>query len=215
MRRRQLLGTTGIALTASTAGCLGFLTGQQPLSFAADPAVAADSTASEAGYETEGPKEKVITREYTAAGQTREVEVTNQITTYEKTIEMPLFGEARLGVFAAVSSPKVKIAGQTLNPLKDYTNRQLVGLLASEYESIENPTEVGERTVETLGSELTFTKYEATATVQGQDVDVFIHVGRIESGEDFVVPLGVYPKEKESQEQPNIISLTESLEHPA
>lgn len=214
MRRRQLLGGTGLALAAATAGCLGFVTGQESLSFAADPAVASEDTASETGYETEGPKERTESREFTVAGQTRRVEVTNQVTTYEKVVEAPILGEARLGVFAAVSSPKVEIAGQTLNPIEDYSNERLVELLASQYEGIKEPTRVGERTVETLGGELTFETYEATATVQGQDIDVFLHVGRTAHGDDFVVPVALYPKELEGEERPNVVSLTESLEHP-
>ena len=215
MRRRQLLGGTGLALATSAAGCLGFVTGKEPLSFAADPAVASEAAAGETGYETEGPKEQTESREFTVAGQTRQVEVTNQVTTYEKTVEYPVVGEARLGVFATISSPKVEIAGQTLNPIEDYSNKRLVELLASQYEGISDPSRVGERTVETLDGELTFQKYEATATVQGHDVDVFVHVGRTAHGDDFVVPVALYPKKLEDDERPNAVSLTESLQHPA
>ncbi|QLG62590.1 DUF6517 family protein [Halorarum salinum] len=215
MRRRVLLGGTALTLAAGTAGCLGFLTGEEPLSFEAEPAAAADGTASETGYETDGPRAETVTREFTAAGQTREVEVTNRITTYEKTVEVGTLGEAKLGVFAAIASPKVEIAGRTLNPIEDHSNDDLVELLASQYEGIEDPSAVDERTVETLGSETTFTKYEAVATFDGQEVDVYVHVGRVESGDDFVVAMGVYPRAMEDQEEPNVVSLAGSLEHPA
>lgn len=215
MRRRRLLGGTALVLASGTGGCLDLITGEESLSFEAEPAAAADGTADETGYETDGPRAETTTREFTAAGQTREAEVTNQITTYEKTVEVPVLGEARLGVFAAIASPKVEIAGRTLNPLEDYSNDDLVELLTSQYEGIEDPSAVDERTVETLGSETTFTKYEAVATFDGQEVDVYVHVGRVEDGDDFVVAMGVYPQEKEDQEEPNVVSLTESLEHPA
>ncbi|WP_313695687.1 DUF6517 family protein [Halorarum halobium] len=215
MRRRQLLGGAGIALTTATAGCLGFITGEQSLSFAAEPAVAAESTVGETDYETEGPQARTQTREFTVAGQTREVEVTNRITTYQKTVDNPLFGEARLAVFAAISSPKVTVAGQTLNPVEDYSNEKLVSLLTSQYEGLDEPTRVDGRTVRTLGSDVELDKFEATATVDGQEVDVYIHVGRTEHEDDFVIPMGMYPKRRESEERPTVVSLTESLEHPA
>lgn len=215
MRRRRLLGGTGIALATSTVGCLGVLSGKEALTFAADPAAAADDVAKETGYATEGPKAQTLSRTFSVAGQSREVEVTNQVTTYEKSIEAPLLGEARLGVFAAIASPKVSVAGRTFNPLADYSNDKLVGLLSSQYEGLNGPTKVGEHDVETLGSTTTFGIYEATATVKGQDVDVFVHVGRTTDGDDFVVPLGLYPRARKDRERPNVVALIGSLEHPA
>ncbi|PYZ03139.1 hypothetical protein C8039_15470 [Halogeometricum sp. wsp3] len=56
----------------------------------------------------------------TVAGQERHVVAKNQVTTYEKTLDLTIF-EAKLGMFTVISSPAVEVAGQTMNPIADYS----------------------------------------------------------------------------------------------
>lgn len=212
LTKRHLAGIA-LALLVVSSGCIGFLTGSEELTFEADPAATSESAASSAGYELNGTREQTVEREFTVAGQTRTVEAVNQITTYEKTIDVPVLGEAKLGVFTVVSSPAVEIAGKTFNPLGDYSNDQLVQLVASRYEGLSDVEQVSQRQVTALGTETTVTKYSATATFQGQEVDVFVHVTKLRDGEDYIVALGVYPQRIDDAEA--ILSMTRALEHPA
>ncbi|WP_435129528.1 DUF6517 family protein [Halobaculum sp. D14] len=204
MRRRTLLATVGSASVAALAGCSGATT------FRAKPAGVEQSAVNETGYEKKGTNDRTISR--TFAGQ--KVKVVNKVTTYEKTIDT-ILGSVRAGVFATVSTPAVELAGQTFNPVESYGTKKLVGLLASQYESIQNPTKAGETEVTILGSSHTVARYEATATFQGQELDVYIHVApAIEDGSDFVVPIGVYPKQNAEQERPNTMTLLKNVVHP-
>lgn len=198
--RRSLLAA--VPALALTSGCLDAL-GEDGLTFEAAPA----ETTPADGYEFAGVEEQTVTRTY--AGQ--DVEAVNKVTTYEKTLSIPLLGEANLGVFALLSTPAIEIAGKTFNPVADYSNDRLVELLTDNYEGIDDPRRVGGRTVTVLGSETDVTEYEATAEFDGQDVDVTIHLTKVRDGEDFVVPMGIYPRR--TDEEDNVLSMMRATDH--
>lgn len=213
--RRQLIGALGSAGIVATSGCLGILTGEEAYEQSASPVRASEGASQETGYELESMEEQTVEESFEVAGQERTVVATNWIATYEKSLEHPLLGETETGVFAAVSTPAFEIAGRTMSPVAEYSNRALVNLLASQYEQLEINEEVGTTTHSTLGSEVEVSKFDATATFNGQEIDVFVHVGSLQDGDDFVIPVGIYPQQREDQEEPNIETLIESLEHPA
>ncbi|QCJ48426.1 DUF6517 family protein [Haloprofundus sp. MHR1] len=211
---RREVATAALGALVASSGCLSFVTGQEALSFEADPALAEESVANDTGYELDGTEAQTITREFSAAGQTRSVEVTNQISTYEKSLNLSLLGEQKLGVFAVISSPAVEIASRTFNPLKDYGNEDLVQMLTSQYDGLSNVSEASSQTLTLLGTDTEVTKYDATTNVEGEQIDVFIHVTKVRHEDDFVIALGVYPQQM-SDEESNIVSLFESVQHPA
>jgi hypothetical protein len=155
----------------------------------------------------------VVEREFSAAGGTRTVEAANKVTTYEETIDIPLLGSAKLGIFTVVSSPAVEIGGETFNPIGDYSNDRLVRFIASSYDGLDGVERVSQRQITVLGTETTVTKYSATAPFQGEDVDVLVHVTKVRDGEDFVA-FGIYPQRLDGEEE-NVISMTRAAEHPA
>jgi len=211
--RRRFAGLVA-GSTLLTTGCLGVLTGEESYSESAQPARTAESTAGETGYEFAGTEEQVIEEEFEVAGQTRSVEATNYVSTYEKTMEVPVLGEAKTGVFAVVSTPAFEIAGRTLNPISEYSNAELVDLLASEYEQLEVREEVGTDELSILDTTVEVSKFDAVATFEGQEIDVFVHVGSFQHEEDFLVPVGIYPQDRENEEEPNVVALFENVTHP-
>ena len=96
----------------------------------------------------------------------------NRITTYEKTMSLGPLGERKIAVFAVVSSPAVEIGPKTFNPLADYSNEELVQLLAGQYESLDDVRKVSDRNITVLGTETKVTKFAAKATFSGKSVDV-------------------------------------------
>lgn len=211
--KRVVAAVLAVAMLTTTTGCIGFLTGQEALSFTAEPAVVDESTASNAGYSTDGPRVLSVNRTVSAAGQEREVIAENQVTTYRKTLDLGIF-EADLGVFTVVSTPAVEIAGQTMNPIREFSNRRLVSLVQDQYQGLSDIQEVSSRTITVQGQQTEVTKYSGTATVQGQEVDVYIHVTKYRDGEDFVVAIGVYPQRLGGEEE-NVLSMMRAIEHPA
>lgn len=211
--RRHVGGVVLVALMLSS-GCVGFIAGQEPLTFTADAATVAGSAAQDAGYESNGTRTQTIEREVTVAGQTRTVVAENKVSTYEKRVSVPLLGDAKVGVFSVIATPAVEVAGRTFNPVGDYSNDRLVNLVASRYDGVSDVQRVSDRTVTTLGAETTVTKYDAKARFQGRQIDVFVHVTKVRSGDDFVVAVGLYPQRLDREEE-NILSMVRALEHPA
>lgn len=212
MRRKALPALLAVLLVSS--GCLGFVTGEQSLEFEADPARTDESVASNAGYESNGTQSVRVERNLSVADVTRRVAVTNEVTTYEKSVEVPVVGSLRLGVFSIISSPAVEVAGRELNPIGDYDNDQLVGLVQSRYDGLSEVRRVSNRTISVLGSDTTVSKYAASTTVRGQQVDVFVHVMKVRHGEDFVVAVGVYPQRLDGEEE-NVLEMMRAIDHPA
>ena len=211
--KRVVAAVLAVAMLTTTTGCIGFLTGEEALSFTADPAVVDESAAESAGYSTDGPRVLSVNRTVSAAGQEREVVAENQVTTYRKTLDLGIF-EADLGVFTVVSTPAVEIAGQTLNPIGEFSNRRLVSLVQDQYRGLDDIQEVSSQTITVQGKQTEVTKYSGTATVQGRDVDVYVHVTKYRDGDDFVVAIGVYPQ-RLSGEEANVLSMMRAIEHPA
>ena len=213
MHRRRL-GAAALAVLLVTSGCIGFLTGEEAFVFEADPAVTDASVASDAGYQTEGPGERTVNRSFDVAGQSRTVRVVNQVTTYEKSLDLPVVKDVKLGVFSVISSPSVEIAGQEFNPLGDYSNDRLVEMVGSSYGGFSGVERVSSRTATVLGQETTVTKYAARAPVGGESVEVYVHVTKVRDGDDYVVALGVYPRQF-SGEEANVLEMMRAIEHPA
>ena len=206
--------TIALVLLVLTSGCIGFLTGEDALQFDAQPARTDESVASDAGYQLNDTRTITTNRTLEAAGQQRTVTVTNRVATYEKSLSLGPLGDAKLGVFAVLSSPAVEVAGETLNPIGDYDNDRLVGLLASNYGGLSDIEQVSNRSIQMLGSDATVTKYAATATFSGRQVDVYIHVTKVRHESDFVVAMGIYPQVL-SGEESNVLEMIRAVEHPA
>jgi hypothetical protein len=214
MVSRQHAAALGLAVLLMSSGCIGFITGSEAQTFEAEWAATSDSAASDAGYELNSTEAPTVERQFEVAGQQRTVEVVNKIATYQKTMDLGPLGERRVGVFAVVSSPAVELGPRTFNPIGEYSNEELVQLLASQYGSIDNVQTESSRNITVLGTETEMTKFSADATFAGTDVEVFIHVTKVRDGADFVVPVGIYPAQK-SGEAENVISMMEAVEHPA
>lgn len=202
--RRRFVGLAATSALVTGSGCMGVLQGKG-LRFQAKTAKTSPSN----GYELQSVKKQPVKRKF--AGQT--VTAVNEVATYEKTLQIPLLGSAKLGVFALISTPAVSIAGKTFNPVEGYSNDKLVGMVASNYDNIKNPSQVGSTSLSMLGSSTTVSKYEASATFDGQQMPIYIEVTKVRAGDDFVVAVGVYPKQLDESDA--IHSMMASTEHPA
>ncbi|MFD1597746.1 DUF6517 family protein [Halobellus rarus] len=213
MSNRRALAAVAVALLLATSGCIGLLTGEEPLTVSADPAAVEESAAREAGYELNDTRTLEVNESFEVAGQERQVVATNHLTDYRKSVELGPIGEADVGVFTVVSTPAVEIAGRTLNPIGSYSNARLIQFVQEQYSGMSDIERVSEQNVTVQGTETTVTKFSATATIEGQEVDVFVHVTKYRDGDDFVLALGVYPQQLDGEEE-NVLSMMRAIEHP-
>lgn len=200
---RRAVGALTVAGVAGLAGCSG------ATSFAAD---FAETDTGDTGYEQTEQREPTMTR--TFAGQ--EVDITNTVTEYRKEIEIPILGgSSDVGVFAAFTSPQVSVAGQTFNPLSNMSTQEIAQRFQQRFDNMSDVSQESEEEVDQLGSTRTVTKLSATVTVDGNDVPVFVLISNFNHESDVVVPMGIFPQQREDEEGANIRQLLANLSHPA
>jgi len=210
---RNVVAAVAVAVMMTTAGC-GFILGNDPVEFSASPATVSDEAVDETGYEETNVSEQVISREFEVADQSREVQVTNQLAKYERQLDLPQpIGSKRGGVFVALASPKVEVLDQTFNPLDDMSERDILERFETQYEGITVGERVGTQEVSALGAERELVKFAGTATLAGNEVDVYIHAAKIEHGDDFIAVVAIYPQQVDSEEEGKVVTMMENLEH--
>jgi hypothetical protein len=153
-----------------------------------------------------------VNRSFTVAGETRNVSVTNHVAAYQRAVDLGPLGSEPFARFTVLSTPEVEIAGRTLNPVGGLSDRELATRFQSQYDSIENVRFAGNRTVEVLGEGRTVSRFDATTTVAGTEVDLALHVAKFRHGEDFVVAIGVYPARLDG-ERARVETMLRGVEH--
>lgn len=196
---RMPLAVVAVVVLVAGAGCLGFLSGSEPLEFAATPATVADSATADTGYQEKRVEAQPLEREVTVAGQTRTVKVTNHVAVYTREADLGPLGQQELGTFVALSTPEIEVLGRTFNPVGDMSNRELLGQIQGNYQGLQIGDRVGATSVQLLGQSTTLETYDGTATAQGQSVDVRIRIAKVTHEGDFVVVVGIYPTQLEGE----------------
>lgn len=212
VKRRTLLRGSVIAGIPLMGGCIGFLAGAEPLEFSATRATVAPQALDETGYSKNSVESDTITRTVSAAGQAREVRVTNWIAEYGRTVDLGPVGEQDLGIFAVVATPKVEVLGRTFNPVADMSTRELLQQIQSEYQKLEIGERVGSRDTTVLGDDVAVDRFKGAATFEDLEVELFIRVTTVDHGDDFVIPIGIYPQ-RLPDEDDRVFRLLDGIQH--
>ncbi|WP_323171344.1 DUF6517 family protein [Natrialba sp. PRR66] len=209
MKRRTLLSGLGVAGLTSLSGCLG-LVGMAH--HEASPAGVDASVRNDTGYEQTTIDEFTVEREVGVSIATETVVITNYMTEHEKAVDMGPLGEQRGAVFIVLTTPQVNALGSQFNPVEDMSTDELVELVASNYDDIGSVSFVEETSVTVFDQSTTQSRYTAEASFQGQPVDVALHVSEaIETDDDLLVTVGVYPNEFDWSEEEQIFSLMDGV----
>lgn len=206
---KRVSGTLLLVGLLVTSGCLGFITGEEALTFQSGQASVSQQALSETGYEETRAEEQVVRRNFSG----RQVKVTNQVVEYKRQATLPVLGTQEFARFTVLATPKVDVAGQTFNPLAKMSNRELAQQLQEKYETIRNVEPKGNRSVTVLGESVTVSKFSAKATtVGGNQMDVYLHIAQAKTDNDFVIAIAVYPQNLEG-EQAKVDTLLEGIQH--
>lgn len=209
MRRRALVA--GLPATVLLSGCMDLITGDEAR-FEAETAVVADDVAADTGYEEVSVETQRMERTFDQVDRT--VVVINSVAEYARSVDIgPLSGE--LARFTALSTPQITVVpGQPANPVGEMDNRELAETFQSEYSDVSDVEHVGDREVQMLGDSVEVSQFSARARTQaGESTDVYIHIAKTESGDDFLVAVGVHPQELDDQDE--VDQLVGGIEHPA
>lgn len=188
MRLRRTGAVLAVCLFLSVAGCTGLLLEEESAFVAGDANV---TEADELAYTHNTTQWQNVTRSVEAAGQEREVTVSNRA---ELFVNRTADGSPG-AVFVVVSSPQVQFAGQELNPVADWSQRDLLREFSGEFDQYGNLTDVEEREtrqVTMLGTEADVRVFNAT--MEGDDGtshDVVVSVAKVKHEGDYVVAIGI------------------------
>lgn len=209
--RGTLLAGLVVALVVAS-GCLGVITGSQPAVFTASRATVSDAALGQTQFQYKGTQTRWLNRTVTVAGQQREVNVSNQISSYERPVGTGANG-VTFGIFVVVATPQAQIAGQALNPIGRMSPREMVDQLASGQADVSNVHRVDDRTLTVLGTDTQVVRFGGDIQRAGQRIPVYLEVTRVGDGGDFVVALGAYPQATADQVRPDITTLFQGVTH--
>jgi hypothetical protein len=207
---RRLLAVLALAGLVTLSGC-ALITGGT-LEFSAQPATVSGDAQSEAGYDLVGVNAQTVNRTVDVLGMERTVSATNHVATYERDLAVATSGA--MGTVVVFSTPEMSVAGQSVNPVGSMSPRQLLTAVSTGQGGVSNVEERGNRTVSVLGEDATVTVFDATRSVAGQEVEVTVHLLRVDHGGDHVVGLAVHPSVIDA-EQAGVDAMFEGIEHTA
>ncbi|MDZ7730136.1 MAG: DUF6517 family protein [Natrialbaceae archaeon] len=168
LSRRTALAGVATGTIASTAGCLGFIMGDD-LEFVASPAGASESALNETGYsEVENTtEEQVETVEFVVE---RDVKVGYSAIAYG--MESPADIDFGYGSLAVLATPNASVLGRSVNPIADMDSRELMAEVASQADSERSmdpsePKRIETRTMTILGEDREVDVFESTQGIEG------------------------------------------------
>jgi hypothetical protein len=211
LSRQAGIGVVLVLLLAS-AGCVGFLTGSEPLGFAANATEVDDATLEETDYRLAHSASPNSTQNVTVGGQTRQVVVSSELRRYNRTVAL---AEGIEGDFARVTvftSPAATVAGTSVNPIGSLSDERLVRRFVGASSGLANVEFRSNRSVEFLGESRTVSEYAATRSMGGVRTNATIHLATVEHDGDFVTVVAVHPEAVE--ERSRVDALLAGLRHP-
>jgi hypothetical protein len=197
--RRRTLWCLVVLLSIALAGCGGAggdATPSPPLTGTATPAELSTAIREETGFveTTRAGGQLNTTISATIQGDvelrtTRDVSVTTASVGYRRTGEGP---PAAFGTYSVPVVEPFERADLVKNPAEGLSTATLVTRAQRTY-GIAETTEIGTGTVTLLGTETAATRAEATATAEGETVDVVVTVATVRHEGDYVTAVVVVP----------------------
>jgi hypothetical protein len=213
-QRRQTAATVVVALLVLSAGCTELVFNERA-EYTASEAGVSDDGLEETGYQHADTQEQTIEESFEVGGVSRTVVATNWVATYEKSMELQ--GQQQEAArFAVVSTPAIEILGKSFNPVESMSHEELLSQfqdqLSGEYEGLDDIEYVESRDEVILDEEAEVSTFKTTAQMEGEDVELYIHVTTVSHEGDLIVAVGAHPAAF-GQERTNTYTLMQAIEH--
>ena len=213
MVRLRALGI-GVAFVVllGNAGCLGFLTGDQPLEFTANATEVDNETLAETEYRLAGSESPNRTLNVTVGGQTREVVLSSEVKRYNRTVAVAPDVEGDFARMTAYTTPAPTVGGRSVNPVSEWSTERVIRRLVRSSSQLSDVEFESNRSVEFLDRERTVSTYSATQSLNGTEANVTIHLATFEHDGDYVVVVAAHPERVD--EHSRVDALLAGLRHP-
>lgn len=216
MASRRLATVLAVTLLFASAGCIGFITGEEALTYSAERATVADGALGDGatGYTESSVERRTVEPDGEELGiGNRTIIVENWVAQYEKQDD---FIDETVGVLAVVSTHEVDVVGQPSNPVRNMSEGELLEQITGQYETPYGTLSDAERTetlrATMLGQETEVGVFTTTTQFAGREVEVNLYVTMVKHGDDYVIAIGGHPTQL-PDERDNILELIENVEH--
>jgi hypothetical protein len=207
------------ALLVLSGGCVGLVDGDG-LAFESTPADVSDATLVDAGYDRLDTRAVSINRTVPVEGSNTSVELTNWVSSYEKSVQIPgASATPASGAMFLITTPAVTVAGTSLNPVAEFSNEALVRFVF-EYANSQlaagsagEVTTVSERPVSLLNQSVALNKFRTSVQMGGQGVDVTIQMAKVEHEGDIVIFVTLYPQALDASEDDVTAGIVNGVTH--
>ncbi|WP_254809964.1 DUF6517 family protein [Natronosalvus amylolyticus] len=213
MDRRTALAAGCTGLVSATAGCIGFVLGDESLEYIAEPILPSEPALERTGYELSdqgwlGIGETIGERDIGAAAWSGTY--TNDVTIQGQSQEA--------AIFACLSMPKIEVAGSPINPFADMTPRELLEEFGdevdSEFDDIAQPQPTGDSfSLPMLGEARIIEEFISETRIQGEPIELLLWITTFTHRDDVIIVFGGFPRQL-ADEGVLIEDLMESVEHP-
>lgn len=213
MKRRTVLAGVGTIGLAGLAGCLDAVGMAR---HEASPAGVEQPVREATGYQMTAIEEVGIEEELEFEIYSEKIAVTNYLTEHEKAVDLDL-GEnelvrQRAATFTVLTTPQISIPGFEFNPLDGMSSQELIDLVQDSYDDVSGVEHAEDDEIEILDQTTTRSRFTADAEVAGAELEVDIHVTEaVETDDDLLVTIGVYPVQVRSEEEENVFALMEAI----
>ncbi|KYH26807.1 hypothetical protein HAPAU_19150 [Halalkalicoccus paucihalophilus] len=207
---RRAFGAGVLAGLAGTAGCLGFVRGEDALAFEAVGVRPSDGTLAETGYRHTSTETEPLSETIEIGNTTRELELENVVVECDRGVDLGVLGTVRAATFIAFAAPQFEVLGRTFHPGERVDPRRIATELGSNYDDLSIGEEVAQWELTVFDETADVSTFEGRAAVGGTELDVHAHVGTATNDEDFVIFVGAHPRRLKG-ERTRVATLAESL----
>ncbi|MFD1587620.1 DUF6517 family protein [Halorientalis brevis] len=225
---KRILALGGLITLLALSGCVGFITGES-LVFEASPAAVSNSSAAESGFTLQQYNETNLNQTVAVFGVEREISLSFHQAIYAKRLPGNLTREdvdrstlskepqpnqsLQPTVVTVVSVPDAQVFGQSVNPLVQLPNDELVERFGGGSDgSVSNLEQESERSVQMLGSEPTLTVFNGTTQSENGQMASRISVVKTAHEGDVVVLISVQPQDNADDDA--LDAFIADMEHP-
>lgn len=207
---RRAFGAGILAGMAGTAGCLGFVRGDEALAFEAVGARPSDAALSATGYRHERTAVEPLAETIEVGGRSREVALENVVVECGKEVDLGPIGTVGAATFVAFATPQFELLGRTFHPGERISPRRIATEFGAHYEAFSIGEEIDEWEAVVFDESTTVSTFEGRAAMAAATIDVHLHLGTVTNDDDLVVFVGTHPRRLEG-ERANVATLAESL----
>ena len=208
MTRRALARIVAIGFLVLSVGCLGGMSGESGMSFAADPVRLDDAAVTESRFTVTAERTIQFNQSVAVGGEERTVKLQVGMVQAQQTGNTPV--PAHLSV---LSVPEIEVVGQAVSVASRFEPVSVVNRAGSMPGELTKDRKIEDQHFRILGENRTVSVYRGTTSNAGSDASVMIYETTFDHKTDTLIIVGMVPVGM-SDSTASLRTLLTHIEHP-